>query len=144
MEKRRILVEYDHFEVGDRVKFKCGAPDVYTIAEVKPPCGDHASIVRLATPSRQAWFAAHELELVPPEPITDAERMLALEHPSFWQIRHTQQDDYTGGDKCVGRVWILWATDHECVKATTGIQWFSSAVEALDCWVMELRRRNSR
>jgi len=79
MEKRKVEIEYNHFEPGERVCHHSQYGSIYVVVETIPPALENGwrGRVNLDTPNKD-WSSPNQLQLAPEPPITDAERVEAM------------------------------------------------------------------
>lgn len=124
-----MTIKYPHWEIGDRVLTK-NSQYLAKVIEISPPDGNHCGRVKIRyNDNSEGWTDLHNVTTVP-LPITDAERVRAACHDSFCGINQ----DYGAGYYAV-------ATGNHYYPPTRDAK---TPLEALDCWVMELRKREGK
>ncbi len=132
-----MMIEYPHWMPGERVVLVSGVGDgytliqgkVYTVVRTDPPTKHERP--RLHLNETPAVLDPASVTLVPPAMITDAERVAAACRVEFY------------GVQTLGGHWFS-VTDSPINSRFPSTQDAKSALEALDCWVMELRRREGK
>ncbi len=135
MEMRSVTIEYPHWDEGEHITVKpelCGRPftagQTYEVFRTNPPTSYSPPQLFL-----KGYTVALNPQIVLPAPalITDAERVRAACRVEFY------------GVQTLGGHWFS-VTDSPINSRFPSTQDAKSALEALDCWVMELRRRDGK
>jgi hypothetical protein len=85
MEKRRVPIEYTHFEPGERVRLIHEHGITGTVLETRPPTSVSRAgvLIKLDHSGTTTCFCCEVMEPIPEPPITNEEIGLAMKHNDF-------------------------------------------------------------